>query len=125
MGIASSVLWIMFGLLYILYQAFKEHPAETIGGILQFAATFVGMLASVLFLNFLVSIDEMVGSLIAVVFIWLGIWHMCRQELREARRYEESAAEYERAMKLMDEGDTSAYDALVAKEEEEKRRRKR
>ena len=45
MGIASGIFWIIFGLLYIWYQSFKEHPSETLAGTFLCLCVIFGIVA--------------------------------------------------------------------------------
>lgn len=66
MGIASGVFWIMFGLLYILYQAFKEHPNETITGVLVCGIVVGGLLCWHFLFHALLDWNIAIGSIFGI-----------------------------------------------------------
>jgi len=43
--VAGNLFWIMIGILYILYRAFKDHPGETLAGILLCGGIVGGIIA--------------------------------------------------------------------------------
>ena len=63
MGLASSIFWIVLGILYILYKAFREKPGETIAGIAVAVVTVAGVWLWAFLFQLILSTD--------LVFLWI------------------------------------------------------
>lgn len=75
MGIASGVLWIVFGLLYVLYQAIKERPDETLRGAVLFFMILSGICGFYFVNKLLISISPYAGIVwiigcVSALIIW-------------------------------------------------------
>lgn len=92
MGIASAVFWIVFGLLYILYQAYKEHPDETFTGVLLFVILGGGMIAWFFIFDFLLDLNIVAASIFLVVssaILFTFIWKIRSKEIAKKKDFEE------------------------------------
>lgn len=69
MAIASSIFWIVVGILYIVYQLFKARPAETLSGIIAFVIILAG---GYLFLSATNMLGEVVHPLLGIL-VELGV----------------------------------------------------
>ena len=67
MGIASNMFWIMFGLLYVLYRAFKEYPSETITGILLFGLLGGGIIVWYFIFDALLDWNIAIAAIFALI----------------------------------------------------------
>lgn len=100
MGIASGVFWIMFGIGYVIYQSFKERPAETVGGAILFVI-FGGAIASwVLIFYSLLDCDLTVATIFLVISIAVLIACFCTTFKKRAAERVEQKDKYQRALEI-------------------------
>ena len=67
MAIASGVFWIVFGLLYIWYKAFREEPSATISGTLAFVIVFCCIAACCATFTWLLSVNVPLAMVFSAV----------------------------------------------------------
>ena len=101
MGVASGIFWIMIGVLYILYQAFKEHPSETLTGSMLFLSIIIPMLAFGFTLNWLLSINLIAGTVFLAVGLGVLAVFMIKTYKEELEKKERATEFRERVMKVV------------------------
>lgn len=117
MGIASGIFWIMFGLLYILYQAFKEHPGETLSGVIV-CGIILGVLIGWHFLfHALLDWNIVVGSIFGMgsiigFLVWI-FWYLDKEKKKEQQRIETMKRRDEMAKAIVDK---EVYDEQTIRE---------
>lgn len=120
MGIASGIFWIVFGLLYILYKAFREHPDETVLGILMFGIVGGGIIAWHFIFHALIDWNIYVATAFAAISFGALFWYfikICRENRQERERRDNLKA---RALKIareepIDEKDLAEYERIYWK----------
>lgn len=91
MGIASGVIWFLFGLLYIWYKLLREDPSGTIVGTLLCVAVVAGLICFRVFFQWLLDTNLVIGTIFGVLFcvslIALGIkWAIEGRKEEEKRK---------------------------------------
>ena len=95
MGIASGVFWIVFGLLYILYKAFREHPSETASGVIAFVVIMGGIIGFTLLYRWMMDQNLVIGSIFAFGVLGTACVLVGRYQYKEHLKREKERAEYE------------------------------
>ena len=95
MGIASGIFWIVFGLLYILYQAFKEHPSETISGVIVFFIIFGCIVGFTLTYRWLMDVNLVLGTVFVIGVIGFGCYKFAKFSHNETLKRQKIIAEYD------------------------------
>lgn len=117
MGIASGIFWIMFGLLYILYQAFKEHPNETITGVLVCGIVVGGLLCWHFLFHTLLDWNIAIGSIFGICsIIGFLVWifrYVDKEKKKEQQRIEAMKRRHEMAKAIVDK---EVYDEWTIRE---------
>lgn len=117
MGIASGIFWIMFGLLYILYQALKEHPGETLSGVIV-CGIVLGVLIGWHFLfHALLDWNNVVGSIFGMgsiigFLVWI-FWYLDKEKKKEQQRVETMKRRHEMTKAIVDK---EVYDERTIRE---------
>ncbi len=98
MGIASGIFWIMAGVLYVLYRAFKEHPSETISGVIICAVLVGGIIGFTCLYRWMMDQNVLIGSIFAfgvlgIICAWFG-----RLQYKEKIERDKQRQEYENWM---------------------------
>lgn len=117
MGIASGIFWIMFGLLYILYQAFKEHPSETVSGVLVCGIIVGGLLCWHFLFHALLDWNIAIGSIFGMgsiigFLVWI-FWYLDKEKKKEQQRIETMNRRHEMAKAIVDK---EVYDEQTIRE---------
>ena len=86
MGIASGIFWIVLGLLYILYRAFRESPGETTAGVVVCGAASIIIVILMLCTDWLNSVSPGASIAVGMVFVAFGIFVICKKNADEKRR---------------------------------------
>lgn len=99
-GIASGIFWIMVGLLYILYQAFKAHPSDTILGA-AFMLLFVGgMIAWYYLIEWLCSINLTLAGIVGFAGFAAAIGYLVHLAAVEYDKKQRIRDRYNKAMSI-------------------------
>lgn len=117
MGIASGIFWIMFGLLYILYQAFKEHPSETVSGVLVCGIIVCGLLCWHFLFHALLDWNIAIGSIFGMgsitgFLVWI-FRYLDKEKKKEQQRIETMNRRHEKAKAIVDK---EVYDEKTLRE---------
>lgn len=80
MAIASGIFWIVFGLLYIWYKAFREEPVATISGTLAFVIVFCGIAACCVTYTWLFSVNVPLATVFSVVALVMLLRYKHKKE---------------------------------------------
>ena len=120
MGIASGVFWIVFGLLYILYKAFREHPDETVTGILLFGIIGGGIIAWHFIFHALLDWNIAVAAIFFVISFGVLIWYFAKINVEKAHEREAYRTKFEKALKIareepIDEKDLAEFERVFWK----------
>ena len=94
MGIASGIFWIMFGLIYIWYQAVKEHPSETITGTLLCILVVGGIILYTYTYRWLMEWNLWVGSIFAFCVLGFVCYKVIQSQIKERKKQEAIHEEY-------------------------------
>ena len=113
MGIASGIFWIVFGLLYILYQAFKEHPSETAAGVVVCVVVVGGIVLFSVISNWLMKVCFPLGFIftigsITALLVWAGK-QVHDNNVKEKKRHEAYLLRMEEVRKTLTEKDYEDY----------------
>ena len=100
MGIASNIFWIMFGLLYILYQALKEHPNETISGVLIFVVVGGGIIAWHFIYHGLLDWNSAAGAVFGIASIVVFMTFMIRMWIKDDKKKQKVRDRYNEALRI-------------------------
>ena len=99
MGIASGIFWILFGIGYVIYQSFKEHPKETANGAIIFVILAVAISSWVLIFNAFLDYDPTAAGIFAMISLMVLTACICvtvqnkRTECVEAKKKYQVALE--------------------------------
>ena len=120
MGIASGVFWIVFGLLYILYKAFREHPDETVTGILLFGIIGGGIIAWHFIFHALLDWNIFVAAVFAIISFGVLIWYFVKINVEKANERAEYQRKFDRALQIareepIDEKDLAEFERVFWK----------
>lgn len=121
MGIASGIFWIMFGLFYILYKAFKEYPSETVTGILLFGIIGGGIIAWHFIFHALLDWNITIGAIFAFISFGFLFWYLIKINLEKSRERAAFQDKFARALQIareepIDEQDLKEYERVFWKE---------
>ena len=86
MGIASGIFWIILGLLYILYRAFRDSPGETAAGVVVCGAVIMIIIILMLCTDWLNSVSPGASIAVGMVIAAVGIFVICKKNADEKRR---------------------------------------
>lgn len=100
MGIASGIFWIVFGLLYILYRAFKENPSDTITGILLFCIVLFGILAWHAIFNALLKWNIVVAAIFGFGVLGAVLWYGIKTRIETDRKLKADMERCRRALEI-------------------------
>lgn len=113
MGIASGIFWIVFGLLFILYQAFKEHPTETVTGIVICAIIICALYLFYTIFDWLLDKNVFLAAVFFVAVFGTIAVKVGSSMVKDAREKEKRIKEYNAHMKkvrdTMTEADYEEY----------------
>ena len=100
MGIASGVLWIVFGVVYVLYRAFKERPGETMTGAVVFFVSALCLGVIGIIFKELREYDIVCAAVFAVVLAVVCITGMSRAVKRKFDDRDEARSKYQKALEI-------------------------
>ena len=86
MGIASGVFWIAFGLVYILYKAFRENPTGVLSGALLFLILTGSVGLFYLVSNLLVRVSPVLLALWAILCLGGVLYWLYRLDKKEKEK---------------------------------------
>lgn len=114
MGLASAIFWIVFGILYVVYRAFKEEPEQTVSGVVVCVGMVGGITLWCFLFNALLEAYQtaLAFLLIMVTFIPLMIWWIRMVQKKNAED-DKRHRDYERYLEIL-------YDMDYSEEEFEK-----
>lgn len=120
MGIASAIFWIALGFLYVLYQALKERPGETLQCIVLFGLLSGGIIAWNLVLHALLDWNISIAIIFAVISFSLLTWYVIHINLEASKKRKAYEDRFSRALKIaqeepIDEEDLKKFEELFWK----------
>ena len=100
MGIASGIFWIVFGICYVIYQAFKEHPREALSGTAVFVILGGALASWVLIFNSLLDYDLTVAIIFTAISVVVLICGFVATFQKQCKERAEEKSKYERALEI-------------------------
>lgn len=100
MGIASGVFWIVFGICYVIYQGFKEHPRETFSITVLFVLLGAALASWVLIFNALLDYDLTVATVFTAISVVVLLSCFAVTFKKQSDEREETRSIYQRALEI-------------------------
>ena len=100
MGIASGIFWIVFGVGYIVYLTFKEHPRESVNSTAIFLVLGGAIATWVLVFNSLLAYDLTVATIFTVISVVVLVCDFVITFQKRNQERTERKSRYERALEI-------------------------
>lgn len=101
MGIASGVLWVLFGILYIWYKALREDPANTIAGTIFCVSIVAAVVGFFLLLDWLLKANLTLGIIFGVGGCVFLVWYCIKGAVDANKEKQKMINAYENVMRVV------------------------
>ena len=89
MELVSAILWVLIGILYIIYKAFKEKPGEATNITIVCVSVVGGFIGFVYLLRFLLGRSVLIGIVFAVICVGLLCTTVAASQIKEHKKNKE------------------------------------
>lgn len=88
--IAGNLLWIMIGIIYILYRSFKDNPGETLAVVLICGGAVGGIVAFVAAVNWLSTVCFPLSMVLIILPLAALFWWLIKSSIDEEKKQKDN-----------------------------------